>query len=71
MDIFLIGHFHRGYMENDGTVKVIMAPSLVGWNEYIGKVGMGHFAGQNIYLVHPKWGITTERTISVGHIQGE
>jgi len=69
MDILLVGHFHRGYMENEGTVKMIMAPSLVGWNEYIGKAGMGHFAGQNIYLVHPTWGITTERTISVGHIK--
>lgn len=69
MDVLLIGHWHQELEIGDGTIKVIMVPSLVGWNEYSGRMGSGHVAKQNMYLVHPKWGVTIKRTINVGHIK--
>lgn len=69
MAIYLGGHFHKEFAENDGVVETIMCPSLAGQNEYSLGLGMGGMVGQNFYMVSAKHGITVKRTIRMEHIQ--
>ena len=66
MDYYVGGHFHRCYKEDDGTIRTLMCPSIVGANDYIDYFNI---SGQMMYLIHPKHGITVERFINTGHIQ--
>lgn len=58
MDFLLVGHFHQRYHQTDGSVEVLMCPSLVGLNDYAISFGGGHIVEQMLYTVHPEHGIT-------------
>lgn len=58
MDYLLVGHWHQQYIQSDGTVEVLMCPSMVGMNDYSLSFGGGHLVRQMMYMVHPEQGIT-------------